>query len=156
MKRTVPLLVLALTVGISAQAQWTTDLTTNTYMRAVSSGDVNTPQVADGPDGSTYSCWFENNSEHGYQLRMQRLDASGNRMWPDTALVVSDQPQNSAIFRYQMKSDADGNAVVAFQDERTGSLDIVAYKIGPDESFLWGANGIELPTPGTTGLAPVV
>lgn len=156
MKRTVPFILLAFAASISAQAQWTTDLTTNTYMRAVSSGDVNTPLVADGPDGSTYACWFENGSNYGYQLRMQRLDASGNRMWPDSGLVVSDQPQNSAIFRYDLKSDAEGNAVVGFQDERTGSLDIVAYKIAPDGTFLWGPDGIELPTPGTTGLAPVV
>jgi hypothetical protein len=155
MKRTIPFLALAMAFGSNAQAQWTTDLATNTYMRAASSGDVNTPLVADGPDGSTYSCWFENGTGE-YQLRMQRLDASGNRMWDDAGLIVSDHPQNSAIFRYDMKSDADGNAVVAFQDERTGSLDIVAYKIGPDGSFLWGADGIELPTPGTTGLAPVV
>jgi len=155
MKKTTLFSVLAMVAGINAQAQWTTDLTTNTYVRATSSGDVSSSYVTDGPDGSTYSCWFENGTG-AYQLRMQRLDASGNRMWDDAGLIVSDHPQNTALFRSDMKSDADGNAIVAFQDQRTGSLDVVAYKIGPDGSFLWGADGIELPTPGTTGIGPSV
>lgn len=146
---------LALLTGLSAQAQWTTDVNVNTAVRTVANGEASTPLTAEGPNGSTYICWFENESG-SYQLRMQRLDAAGNRLWPDTGLVVSAQPQNSAIYGYDMKSDADHNAVVAFQDERTGALDIVAYKIGPDGSFLWGPDGVQLPTPGTTGMGPSV
>lgn len=154
MKHIIPLFLLAAST-FSAQAQWTTDVSMNTPVSAAGANDATTPMVADGPDGSTYACWFEI-ADGDYQLRMQRLDPDGNPLWVETGLVVSDHPQNSAIFRYDMKSDADGNAVVAFQDERTGVLDIVAYKIAPDGSFLWGADGVELPTPGTTGLAPSV
>lgn len=155
MKKYIGLFLLASATGMNTQAQWTTDLSVNTTVRASSGNNAAVPLLADGPDGSTYTSWFESYN-NDYQLRMQRLDADGNRLWPDSGLVVSAFPQNSAIFRYDLASDADGNAVVAFQDERTGTLDIVAYKIGPDGSFLWGADGVELPTPGTTGLAPNV
>lgn len=155
MMKTPILVMLAVSPLATLQAQWTTNLSANTPVRAVDAGEATTPLVADGPEGSTYVCWFENGSGT-YQLRMQRLDAQGNRLWPDTGLVVSAHPQNSAIYRYDMKADADGNAVVAFQDERTGSLDVVAYKIAPDGSFLWGPDGVELPSPGTTGIAPDV
>lgn len=155
MMKTPILVMLAVSPLATLQAQWTTNLSVNTMVRAVDAGEATTPLVADGPEGSTYVCWFENGSG-AYQLRMQRLDAQGNRLWPDTGLVVSAHPQNSATYRYDMKADADGNAVVAFQDERTGQLDIVAYKIAPDGTFLWGPDGVELPSPGTTGLAPMV
>lgn len=155
MKKTITLSLLALAPSLGVRAQWTTDVSQNTTVRAVTTGELGSYLATDGPDGSTYVSWFENGSGN-YQFRMQRLDAQGYGLWPDTGLVVSAFPQNSALFRYDLKSDADGNAVVAFQDERTGSLDIVAYKIGPDGSFLWGAGGVELPSPGTTGLAPAV
>lgn len=155
MTRSLSLTVYALATALTVNAQWTTDVSVNTTVRSVNTGEATTPLTAEGPDGSTYVSWFENPFGQ-YQLRMQRLDAGGIPLWPDTGLVVSDQPQNSAIFRYDLKSDDDGNAIVAFQDERTGDLDVVAYKIGPDGTFLWGPNGVQLPTPGTTGLAPVV
>ncbi len=152
MRTITPALLFLLAVG-PALGQWTTDVSLNTTVRAASVIEISSHLVADGPDGSTYTCWFENGSGT-YQLRMQRLDADGNRMWDDAGLIVSAHPQNSAIFRYDLKSDRDGNAVVAFQDERTGSLDIVAYKIGPDGTFLWGADGVELFSVGSTGLVP--
>lgn len=155
MKKIPTLVLLAITAGPAAQAQWTTDVSLNTTVRAVNTGEAAVPLIAEGPEGSTYTSWFENGSG-SYQLRMQRLDVDGNRLWPDDGLLISGHPQNSAIFRYDLKHDADGNAVVAFQDERTGQLDIVAYKIGPDGSFLWGPDGVELPTAGHTGLAPTV
>lgn len=148
------LLLLTTTASASlAIGQWTTpDL--NTAVRA-DAATASSMLMTPGPDGSTYSTWFES-VEGNYQLRMQRLSADGERLWDDAGLVVSDHPQNSALFRYDLKADHAGNAIVAFQDERTGALDIVAYKIGPDGAFLWGADGIELPTPGSTGLAPVI
>lgn len=155
MKRQLLFLAPTLLTVISSHAQWTSDVSVNTTVRAVNTAEAATPMTTTGPDGSTYISWFENGSGE-YQLRMQRLDADGYRTWPDSGLVVSSHPQNSAIFRYDLQGDGHGNAIVAFQDERTGALDIVAYKIGPDGSFLWGPDGVELPTPGTTGLAPVV
>ena len=154
MRTITPALIFFLAVG-TAQAQWTTDVSSNTTVRVITTGEIGSQLICDGPDGSTYTSWFENGSG-SYQLRMQRLDADGVRMWPDSGLVVSAQPQNSAIFRYDLQTDREGNAIVAFQDERTGQLDIVAYKIGPDGSFLWGPDGVELPTPGTTGIGPSV
>ncbi len=154
MKQLLPLTTLAVAVGLTASAQWTSEISVNTTVRAVNTGEAATPLTADGPDGSTFISWFENGSG-AYELHMQRLDVDGNRLWGDAGLVVSNHPQNSALFRYDLQSDDADNAIVAFQDERTGSLDIVAYKISPDGSFLWGTDGVQLPTPGSTGLAPV-
>lgn len=153
MMKTSVLVMLAVAPLATLQAQWTTDLSANTMVRTAGTGEATTPMVSDGPGGSTYISWFENGSGE-YQMRMQRLDSQGNRTWPDSGLVVSDHPQNSAIYRYDLRTDRDGNAIVAFQDERTGALDVVAYKIAPDGTFPWGPDGVELPSPGTTGLSP--
>ncbi|HEY0978806.1 MAG TPA: hypothetical protein VGE21_15140 [Flavobacteriales bacterium] len=146
--RTSTLFLLSVLPLISS-AQWTTP-DQNTAVRV---GPTATPLSAPGPDGSTYVVWFDNTG--GYELRMQRLDVDGNRLWQTEGLLVSGEPQNSALFRYDFKSDHAGNAIVAFQDERTGTLDIVAYKVSPSGEMLWG-EGLELPTPESTGLAPVI
>ncbi len=137
-------------------AQWTNNTAMNTLVRDGAGVTAATPMMCDGPDGSTYISWFDGGSG-GYQLRMQRLDANGNALWAAGGIVISDHPQNSALFRYDMKTDHDGNAIVAFQDERTGHLDIVAYKIDPSGQELWGADGVQLTDPSSTeGLGPVI
>ena len=147
-----PLLALLITACTAATAQWTTP-TENTRVSGTGSVEAATPMSAPGPDGSTYITWFEGAS--GYRLMMQRLDADGFALWEAGGIVVSDEPQNSALFRFDFTSDNAGNAIVAFQDERSGNLDVVAYRVAPDGTMLWG-NGIALTTPGSTGLAPVI
>ncbi|MGV3638103.1 MAG: hypothetical protein ACO1NQ_10735 [Flavobacteriales bacterium] len=147
-----PLLALLLPICAAAPAQWTTP-TENTRVSGAGSVQAATPMSAPGPDGSTYITWFEGAS--GYRLMMQRLDAEGFPLWQAGGIVVSDEPQNSALFRFDFTSDNVGNAIVAFQDERSGDLDVVTYRVAPDGTMLWG-NGIALTTPGSTGLAPVI
>ncbi len=142
-----------LSTPVLLSAQWNSPAV-NTPVRVASGVEAVTPLSAAGPDGSTYICWFEQ-AGAGYVLRMQRLDADGVALWDQQGLLVSAQPQNSALFRYDLGTDLYGNAVVAFQDERTGTLDIVAALVTPDGDLAWG-DGISLPTPGATGLAPVV
>lgn len=133
-------------------AQWTAP-DQNTLVSGTGNVGAVTPLTAPGPDGSTYITWFESTSN--YRLMMQRLDADGQALWAAGGLVVSDQPQSTAVFRFDLKSDHAGNAIVAFQDQRNGELDVVAYRVAPDGAMLWG-NGLALPTPGTTGMAPTI
>ena len=146
------LLPLALLLAAPLDAQWTTPAL-NTPVSATTGVGAATPLSAPGPDGSTYITWFENDG--GYILKMQRLDADGNALWAPGGITVSDEDQNSALFRFDFTSDHEGNAIVAFQDERSGTLDVVAYKIGEDGTDLW-SGGLPLPTPDATGIAPVV
>lgn len=135
------------------QAQWTTP-DQNTPVSDVTGVGAATPLSAAGPEGSTYATWFENATGQ-YVLKMQRLDVDGNTMWSPGGIVVSAEDQNTALFRYDLKSDHAGNAIVAFQDMRSGVLDVVAYKIGPNGLHQW-PGGVPLLTPGATGLAPSI
>ena len=150
----IKLLILPLLLSFaSANAQWTSDTTMNTSVRDSS---ILSPLMASMNDGSTYICWFEYGPTSNLDLHMQLLNPDGYKQWAPEGIIVSNLPQNSAIFRYDMKVDNDENAIVAFQDERTGTLQIIAYKIDKNGISIWG-NGVTLiDSLSTGGLAPVV
>jgi hypothetical protein len=80
-------------------------------------------------------------------MHLQLLDRNGNKLLEPDGLLVSNQPQTTATFRYDPKSDVVGNALLAFQDERSGAMQCVIYKVSPTGQQLWGANGIPLIDP---------
>lgn len=139
----------------TSSAQFSNDTLANYIVRDSLMTEQVTPLSATTSTGQTYISWFDSYNSN-YQMRMQLLDASGNKLWPDTGLVVSSFPQNSAIFRYDLKVDNEDNAIVAFQDERSGSLNVVAYKIDAGANFLWGSSGIQLTDSAAQGLAPTI
>lgn len=147
----IPHLLLSFSILAATQAQWNVPAI-NTPVSGSAMGAA-TPLAAMGPDGSTYITWFENVTG-AYVLKMQRLDADGVALWAAGGIVVSAEPQNSALFRFDFTNDHAGNAIVVFQDMRTGDLDVVAYKVAPDGSQLW-PGGLPLPTPDATGIGPV-
>ncbi len=124
-------------------AQWTTDTLLNTKVADQSAISEVTPLQVTTPSGKTYISYFES-SGSGYLMKMQLLDTSGNKLWGATGLLISNQPQSSATYRYDLKMDHENNAIVAFQDMRTGNMATVAYKVDTAGNFLWGANGIVL------------
>lgn len=149
-------LLLAFLSGMfPAQAQWTNDTTANTFVR--DTAGATTPLMATTTNGSTYISWFEYGAGGNFELRMQLLDSNGYKLWAPEGIVVSNYPQNSALFRYDLKADNDGNAVVAFQDERTGVLNAVAYKVTSSGNMAWGSAGISLiDSAAQDGIAPVI
>ena len=150
------LLLFLIFSAYTALAQWTSDSMLNTMVRDSIGTEEATPLSATTSSGKTYVSFFEmyNGS---YELRMQLLDVNGNKLWPEEGLIVSDFPQSSALFRYDLTVDNNDNVIVAFQDTRSGDLQVVAYKLDEDGNFLWGDNGIELIDPvATGGLAPTI
>jgi hypothetical protein len=117
-------------------AQWSDDSLQNTIVSDNAGTEEVTPLVASLPDGSTYVSWFESFNS-SYRLRMQLLDPNGFALWGTGGVVVSDYPQSSALYRYDLKADNEGNAIVAFQDIRLGNLNIVAYKMDQSGNFVW-------------------
>ena len=155
MKKIIHILLLCLPVFSSAQ--WTNNTLLNTTVRDSIGTGEETPLSATRLDGKTYVSFFES-AGGSYQLRMQLLDSSGNKLWASAGILVSNQPQSSALFRYDLKVDQNGDAIVAFQDIRTGgNLNVVVYKVDVTGSIVWGSNGISLIDPvSTEGLAPTI
>ncbi len=136
-------------------AQFTNDTTANYIIRDSLGTEQLTPLTATTSTGRTYISWFDSNNSN-FELRMQLLDANGNKLWPAEGLVVSSYSQSTALFRYDLKVDRENNAIVAFQDTRFVDLKVVAYKVDQGGNLVWGTTGVELSDSSAEGLSPTI
>ena len=154
--KTLALLTVLLTAP-AAYAQFSPNPALNLAVRDQPGITEVLPRTAPAPNGGTWVSWFEAVLGTNYQLRIQLLDRSGNPQLGPAGVVVNNQPQSSALYRYDLKADAAGNALVAIQDTRNGTMQAVVHKIGPGGQLLWGTNGIQLlDNTATGGLAPTI
>jgi hypothetical protein len=146
MKKTLLLLILSTFFISQSNAQWVSNAALNTLVSDNASMNETVPMSAPGLNGTTYISWFMSNASGSYDAMLQLLDVNGTAVWP-TPLVVSNQPQSSALYNSDFTTDHAGNAIMAFQDIRNGNLETVIYKISATGSFVWGNNGIALHDP---------
>lgn len=101
-------------------------------------------------DGGFYVSWFDN-TEGGYDVRLQRLDVDGRRLWAPEGLLVADR-SFSWTTDYGFAVDADDHAVLSFQccvqDAADEHLRVV--RVAPDGSFDWSGTGVTVSAPGTS------
>ena len=124
-------------------AQWVSNTSINTLISDDATYSETIPISAPGVNGTTYISWFQGNVNGSYDAMLQLLDVNGNAVW-SSPLVVSNNPQSSALYNSDFTTDHAGNALMAFQDIRNGDLQTVIYKISAAGSFVWGSNGIAL------------
>jgi hypothetical protein len=156
MKKTLLALTLLLAQNY-AQAQWTTDSAVNTQVRDIAGFSGTETKIATAPNGKTFISWAETIPSLGYRYRLQLLDVNGNKLWPAAGILV-DSILGSALYRYDMKTDNEGNALVAVQDIRSAGTNIpVVFKVDQAGAMMWGAYGIQLnDTAQLSGLSPVI
>jgi hypothetical protein len=133
-------------VSSLAPAQWSIDPAANQAVAPAGTTAV-LPKIAPTADGGAYVGWFE--SVPGptfYKVRLQRYDACGRRVFAADGLLISDKPQLSSTVDWDLRSDAQNHALIAFTDDRAGGgdRDIVAYRISPTGEFVWGNDGVLL------------
>jgi len=122
-----------------AHAQWSDDSTVHQVV-ADGSGEQVQPKVVSDGNGGCYISWYT--SEVGYDVRLQRLDASGNPLWGDNGILIADRGYSSTQ-DYDLDVDTSGHAVLAFRDDRFGGDRVTAQRVSPDGDLMWGANGIQ-------------
>ena len=145
------LIVLPLTL----LSQWSTNPAVNNAICNLP-GDQALPKIATCSNGDTYIGYYSNESGN-YNMRLQRLDSQGNILWAANGILISDHPQETWLTDWDMTCDGSNYAILAFNDIRIGTTwNIVAYRIAPDGSFSWGANGIQLSSNTATNAAPKV
>lgn len=143
------LATLIILASFELHAEWSDDPAVNNPV-ALADGELMQPRTAVADDGSFYVSWFENTGS-GYDVRLQRLDADGNRLWDEAGLLVADRGFTSTE-DYGLDIDAEGHAVLAFRDDRFGSVDITVSRVSPIGERVWGENGVQL-TDGTAAVA---
>ncbi len=129
-----------------ALAQWSSDPGQNLGV-AVRGGDQILPKVqptSDGGyyDGGCYISWFDN-AGGGYDVYLQRLDADGVEQWPHNGIRIADR-SFSSVQDYGLSIDSAGYALLAFRDDRGGSVQVTAARIAPDGTQVWGPMGVAL------------
>ncbi len=150
--------VLTLSMAGSAAGQWSADSLQNLEVCDLS-GEQSLPKVATTSDGGCFVSWFDSRSG-SYCLYLQRIDAGGNELFDPDGLLISDHSQQSWLVDYDMAVDGGDNAVIVFSDTRNtpDELDVSAYMISSEGTFLWGADGVCLSDPSETSFeaAPTV
>ena len=140
-----PLILGLLVAGFTtvAQATWPGDPAVNLAI-ADGAGEQVLPIPSPTSDGGCYIGWFDT-STGNYNVRLQRLDRLGNEMWPHNGILVSSHAQDTWIVPWDLMTDRDDCAVIAFTDIRDGGdRDVFAYRVSPAGEELWGADGIQL------------
>jgi len=100
-------------------------------------------------DGKTWISFYSLASGV-YSMRAQLLDANGYKLLGPDGILVSDYPSGSATYVYNACLDASNNLIIAMQDQRTGTMQTVLYKISQAGTHLWSSSGVVL----GNGLAP--
>ena len=144
MKKQIFTFLLVIGLPLLIIAQWNDDPSENTQIYEGMGSQVQ-PKVVVNDEGYSYVSWFSSlDYSSQWNVHMQRLDADGNKLWPDTGILISNHPTNSWTTDYGLALDNEDNAILVTQDERTGASDVYAYKISPSGEFLWGDDGIAL------------
>ncbi len=158
MHRAIALVALAAAVVLpvpTATALWPSDPAVNLCIANRAGGETE-PIPGPTSDGGCFVGWFDPTSG-SYCAYLQRLDRLGNEAWPHGGILISNHPQNSALFGWDLTVDGDDNAIMVFSDMRAGAtLDVVAYKISPAGDFLWGPDGISLSAMTGDEMSPTV
>lgn len=144
MKKILSFLSFSLLIPFIALSQWSTDPSVNNPINTLS-GEQAIPKIATCSNGDTYIASFSNESGN-YNVRMQRLNAQGVAQWITDGILISDNPQDSWLTDWDMTADNANHAILVFPDIRNGGANVVAYRISPAGSFVWGAEGIVLST----------
>ena len=125
--------------SVPAGAIWSDDPALNLVVADGASEQVQ-PKVVALADGGFYVSWFDN-ATGGYDVRLQRLSASGVELWPHNGILVADRSLSSTT-DYGLSVDAAGDALLAFNDDSQPTERIVVSKISPAGVALWGTPGI--------------
>src|SRR5690625_2745230 len=120
-----------------AFATWSDDPTSNLD---IGSGDQS--KIVRTPDGGFWISWFDG-STAGYDVRIQRLDSSGNKMLGPQGELVAER-YFSSTQDYGLSMDAAGDALLAFRisDPDGSNVRIEAQKVASDGTLVWGSDGV--------------
>jgi hypothetical protein len=127
-------------------AQWNTNTMVNITISGLPTADM---QAAPTTDGKTWIAFYHQNGGN-YDMRAQLIDANGYKLLGEDGMLVDNQTSGSATFVFNVCVDPDNNFVIGYQDERSGSMQSVVYKISQAGVHLWGPHGVVL----GGGLAP--
>lgn len=146
-------LVILLSSTLLSQAQWVSDPHINTL--AATGVECTDPIIGVDSAGVSYISYRLPNGG-GYSMYMQKVSALGYLDWGTPVLVSDDDHSQSWTSVYTMAIDPAANAIVTWEDSRTGNFDVFAAKVGFDGYSTWGQGGLQLSFGLNTDINPQV
>lgn len=154
-KKIISLFCAVICVSI-AKAQWVSDVSTNTLISESGRLFCASVKAAEATNGNIFVSWLSYEYEGGDEnsqgmTKLQLLDKDGNAIWEPGGRYVSTHPTATWSSDFSMVTTPDNCAVIAFSDSRTdpqgkSHFKTYVYKIDQAGNFLWGPNGVALPT----------
>jgi len=135
-----------LVLSLASIAQWNPNTSVNLEIATVPVADM---QSLTTSTGKTWIAFYHENTGN-YDMRAQLLDVDGTKLLGPDGVLIDNKPSGTATFVFNICKDANDNLIVAYQDQRSGQLNAVAYKISQTGAHLWSSNGVIL----GQGLAP--
>lgn len=108
------------------------------------------PHVAARDDGTAFLAWYALAGSK-YEVRMQRLDTSGQKLWGEDGILASDAASDSWVMDYDLVSDGQGNAVLLYSD--TFDFELRAQRFDDQGNAAWG-QGTVLNDPAADAFTP--
>ena len=124
-----------------ALAQWSSDPAVNLAVGDAASDQNQVKMVAD-LDGRVWMSWLDGIGS-GWDVRLQRLDRLGNEILPHNGVLVADRSFSSTQ-DYGLDMARNGEALLAYRDDSSGSTEISANRIDATGNLLWGPGGVTL------------
>jgi hypothetical protein len=101
------------------------------------------PNITPDGAGGAIITWRDNRTGK-YDVYAQRVDRNGNALWATNGAAVCtatvDQP--GSIQQSIIAADADGGAVIAWEDYRSGDLNLYAQKVDSNGTKKWPVSGL--------------
>lgn len=155
MKNNYYLVLLFILTGLTAQAQWSSNPGDNLKLTGLT-GEQVIPKIRLAPNGDYYLGYYSLESGN-YNVRLQRLDNQGNKLWDSEGLLISSHPSMTWLTDWDMAVDHENHVVMTWQDIRVGgNNNIVAYRIAPDGTFVWGPDGMMLSNNTAFNVTPTI
>ncbi|WP_145062852.1 hypothetical protein [Engelhardtia mirabilis] len=130
----------------TAQAQWSKAASTNAVLSGGSGEEVQV-KLAPASDGTTFVSFYDSDPAgspaFGYDVVLQRLDPAGSELWPHGGITVADRGYSSTQ-DYGLDAGPNGDAWLAFRDDRFVGDQITAARVAADGTLVWGVNGVQL------------
>jgi hypothetical protein len=136
-------------IDSSGTTRWTTD----GIVVSNAAADQGNPKIVSDGSGGAIIVWPDYRNVNG-DIYAQRIDSLGVARWTANGVPICTNANNQ--YAPGMSADGSGGAIIAWQDDRNGLLDIYAQKVNASGVVQWTANGIAISAATSDQYGPVI
>lgn len=129
-------------VNGSGTVQWTS----NGVPISTAAGSQQHPQIISDGAGGAIITW-QDGRDGNFDIDAQRVNGDGVVQWTVDGIAVA--AGGHSEFSPQIVPDGAGGAIIAWQDDRNGKIDVYAQRVNANGAVRWAAGGVAVSTAAT-------